>query len=126
MGHITPAQQEIIVGRIKAGSFPHVAAESAGVARRVFDQWMRAGRRQRRGRRHAFWLTVSQTLAEVRVLMEHQAKDKDPKFWLRFGPGKEGGPLRGWGPAAKPPRRPRRPGTDWQPELFALLGEIAE
>jgi hypothetical protein len=126
MRNITREQQAEIVTRIRSGSYPHVAAESVGVPRRVFDEWMSAGRKQRRGRRRDFCRAVSQALAEIRAAMEIAAKKQDPKFWLRFGPGKDGGNLRGWGPAAKRRARKASKQTDWQPELFALLAEIAE
>jgi hypothetical protein len=124
MGQISKEQQDTIVSRIRSGSFPHVAAASVGVPREVFDEWMKQGRAQRRGRRRQFWLQVCQAQAEIRARMEIEVK-QDPKFWLRFGPGKQGGSVHGWGPVGK--RRPRKPRqeTDWQPALFALLGEIA-
>src|SRR5262249_40953581 len=78
----------------------------------------------RSGKRRQFWLKVARAQAEIRARMEIAAK-ADPKFWLRFGPGKEGGGQRGWGAAAKRPRKERKQ-ADWHPEFFQLLGQIAK
>jgi hypothetical protein len=126
MSQISRQQKSIIVNLIGHGSFPHIAAEAAGVPRRVFEEWMEAGAKQHRGRQRDFWREVSQATARIRAFIETQVKTTDPKFWLRFGPGKQGGTMLGWGPPTK-----RRPGKsqskdDWQPEFFALLGEIAQ
>ncbi len=42
---LTPALQEQIVAYIRAGGFPHVAAEAAGLPRRVFKRWLERGQR---------------------------------------------------------------------------------
>ena len=40
---LTPAVEKIILAYVRAGGFPHVAAEAAGVPRDLFDEWMRKG-----------------------------------------------------------------------------------
>ena len=47
---LTPALQEKIVAYIRAGGFPHVAAEAAGLPRRVFERWLERGQRLMRRR----------------------------------------------------------------------------
>ncbi len=126
MGHISRQQQSIIVNLIGHGSFPHIAAEAAGVPRPVFEEWMEAGRKQQHGRRHDFCREVSQSIAQIRAVVEIEVKKEDPKFWLRFGPGKQGGAILGWGPPTKRRRGKSPSKNDWQPEFFALLGEIVQ
>ena len=45
---LTPALQEQIVAYIRAGGFPHVAAEAAGLPRQVFARWLERGQRAMR------------------------------------------------------------------------------
>jgi len=44
---LTPAVQQAIVAYVRAGGFPHVAAEAAGVPAEVFDSWMELAERPR-------------------------------------------------------------------------------
>jgi hypothetical protein len=120
---LTPEIENHILARIRAGSFPHVAAQSAGFSEREFAEWMREGRRQRRGRFRKFWLKVGEAQAFARVRAEIEVREKDVKFWLRYGPGKERPGSAGWGPADK-----KRPGKrrDSQRSLLELLPLLAE
>ena len=49
---LTPAVQQTITAYIRAGGYPHVAAEAAGVPRDVFDDWLRRGEEGRPSRPH--------------------------------------------------------------------------
>jgi len=85
-----------IVAAIRAGSYPHVAAQSAGVPRALFGRWLERGRQQRCGRYRVFLLQVREAKAQARAKAEIDARQKDAKFWLRYGPGKEISDAPGW------------------------------
>lgn len=100
---LTPVLAETITAYIRAGGYPHVAAEAAGVPRRVFQRWLRRGRR-----RHApkelqdLCRAVLQAHAQARLKAEIAILDHKPLDWLRYGPGKETNNIPGWTVAAKP------------------------
>jgi len=100
----TPEMELQVLGAIRGGAFPHVAAAAFGVPRPVFVEWMHRGRQQQRGAYRAFWLKVEQARGQARAVAEHEARDQDLKFWLRYGPGKGG--LSSWGAV----RRQAKPG----------------
>jgi hypothetical protein len=104
----TPAVQQQITAFIRAGGFPHVAAEAAGVPRRTFERWMRYGRQ--RGREpvyHAFALAVRQASAQARLRAEIAILENKPLDWLRYGPGKETADNPGWTAAVRATPRDR-------------------
>jgi hypothetical protein len=113
MARITPEQELRILAQIRAGSYPHIAAEAAGVPRRVFAGWLKRGRQQARGWQRRFWLKVREARAHAHALAAVEVRKKDVKFWLRYGPGKPGRTRKG------------RDQPDWRPEFFQLLSEIA-
>ena len=100
---LTPERHAEIVAFIRAGAFPLVAAEAAGVPREVYRRWIDAGEKRRarepyRGFAHA----VRQALATARILQERALYEKDPKFWLAHGPGKETPDNPGWTGEVRP------------------------
>ncbi|MBL8799967.1 MAG: hypothetical protein JNM56_39155 [Planctomycetia bacterium] len=117
---LTPNLVALIVAQIRAGSFPSVAAEAAGVPREVFRRWLRRGRQRRRGRYARFRRQVRQAQAQARAKAEMDARNKDVKFWLRYGPGQAAPP---WA-AAKRPARSRDAAVAHQAELWRLLGDL--
>jgi hypothetical protein len=125
MRRITPEQEARLLAHIRAGCYPHVAAECAGIPRLVFRDWLFHGRRQKRGCARRFWLQVCEAQAVARALAESEIRKKDVKFWLRYGPGKERRHVPGWGTAIKPRSRSRS-SASWMPELFATLERITE
>jgi hypothetical protein len=96
-----PEAAEQLVSFIRAGGFPHVAAEAAGIARDVFDLWLEAGARKREPF-CSFATQVRQAAAVARLLQEHAVYQKDPKFWLSHGPGKAQPAQSGWTGEVKP------------------------
>ena len=44
---LTPELQGRIVAFVRAGGYPHVAAEAAGVPRHVFERWLKRGGRRK-------------------------------------------------------------------------------
>ena len=98
-----PEAAEQLVSFIRAGGFPHVAAEAAGIPRDIFELWLEAGARQRAAEPfRSFAGQVRQAAAVARLLQEHAVYQKDPKFWLSHGPGKERPALPGWTAEVRP------------------------
>ena len=88
----TPELTNQVAGAIRAGAYAHVAAAAYGVPRQAFRDWMRRGRLQRRGACRDFWTEVEKAKSLTRALAEREVREQDIRFWLRFGPGKGGGP----------------------------------
>jgi hypothetical protein len=102
----TPALERQITAFIRAGGYPHVAAEAAGVPRRTFERWLRYGRQSRRDAvYHAFAAAVRQAAAQARLRAEMAALDSKPLDWLKYGPGKETADNPGWTATVRPAPR---------------------
>jgi hypothetical protein len=120
----TPEVQQQITAFIRAGGFPHVAAEAAGVPRRTFERWMRYGRqRHREPVYHAFAAAVRQASAQARLRAEIAVLDSKPLDWLRYGPGKETTENAGWTAAVRV--APRSGGTSKALESREVRAVIA-
>jgi hypothetical protein len=97
------SRERMILLAIRAGGFPHVAAEAAELPAMVFDRYLRAGRRRRAPRRlREFAERVRQAVAQARLKVEIEVREKDPKFWLQHGPGRETTARPGWTTATRP------------------------
>ena len=99
----TPEQQQRICAFIRAGGFPRVAAEAAGVPADLFERWLRRGKR--RGAPDCYRAlaeAVAQARAQARLAAELQVFDKRPLDWLKCGPGRETARSPGWTTAGKP------------------------
>ena len=100
---LTPEVARQIVAAIRAGAFPHIAAEAAGIPRNVFQGWLRQG--ERKGGREpfkSFAKEVRTATAQARLRAEMEVFQGDPKSWLRSGPGKESPQTPGWTGIVKP------------------------
>jgi hypothetical protein len=74
-----------------------VAAEAAGVPRRVFERWLRRGEQGRAPERlREFARGVRQAQAQARLGAEATALTENPLAWLRNGPGRETAERPGW------------------------------
>ena len=94
---LTPALCTTITAFIRAGGYPHVAAEAAGIPIRVFEKWLRMG--ASKGARpfyRQFWLAVRQARAQARLFAETKALNDKPTDWLKSGPGREADGAEGW------------------------------
>ena len=101
---LTDAIEHRILVWIRSGVYPHVAAEAEGVPRQVFFRWLALGthRSPPPGPRYRrFAENVRQAAAIGRLRVEIRALEKDPKFWLLSGPGKERPDNPGWTSAQK-------------------------
>jgi hypothetical protein len=127
---LTAAIREKIVSYIRAGGFPHVAAEAAGLPPEVFKSWMQQGEHPK-GRPHyrAFARAVHKAASEARLGAETKACQDKPLDWLKSGPGKENEDKPGWtnplraGHAAG--ARKVDPAVVWS-EVLDLFGRCAE
>lgn len=99
----TPAQRELVVAYIRAGGYPHVAAEAAGLPRSVFETWLRRGAGPRApADLRAFRDAVRQAQAQARLGAEIAVFKGRPLDWLRAGPGRETPRSPGWTSNVKP------------------------
>jgi hypothetical protein len=100
---LTAAVEASICAYIRAGGFPHVAAEAAGVPRQVFERWLRQGQEGRGGPKYRhFYEAVQQAQAQARLGAEVAALNDKPMDWLKSGPGKETTTGAGWTSAVRP------------------------
>jgi hypothetical protein len=100
---ISAQAQTAILSYVRAGGFPMVAAEAAGVPRRDYLEWMRRGGQPRGGKKYrAFYLAVAQAHAQARLKAELEVFQNRPLDWLRYGPGRDEPGAPGWGVAVKP------------------------
>ena len=100
---LTPEVESNLLGFIRAGGYPHVAAEAAGIPRELFAAWLERGRRRRaREPYKSFFRRVQQAIATARLKAELETMTKNPFYWLRHGPGREMPDLPGWTNPIKP------------------------
>jgi hypothetical protein len=100
---LTAAVAHLIVSYVRAGGYPHVAAEAAGIPRAVFKDWMRRGAEPRgRALYRDFRRDVLQAHAQARLKAEVEMLEERPLDWLRYGPGKETAESPGWTGPARP------------------------
>ena len=119
--------QKMILAYVRAGGFPHVAAEAAGVPRDLFDEWMRKGEEADPPvkKYHLFAEAVRKAEAEARLGAEVAALKEKPMDWLRAGPGKETAAKPGWSALAKPRAgAARETPLAERPEVQALVREL--
>lgn len=124
---LTPEIQASICTYLRAGGFPHVAAEAAGVPRQVFELWLRRGRARKPRRKYRLFVeAVAQAQAQVRLLAEMAAYKKDPLTWLKSGPGKETPDNPGWTNPGKNQAKSGEDQADWllTPRIQELLAEL--
>lgn len=100
---LTPVLRSQIVAGIRAGGYPHVAAEAWGVPKEVFDDWLkRGGAPDAREPYVSFAKEVRQAQAQARLRAEMAVFEADPKIWLLHGPGREVDGRPGWSVTVKP------------------------
>ncbi len=123
----TPAVEQALVAYIRAGGFPHIAAEAAGVPREVFADWMRRGEQPgARGRYRDFALAVHQAAAHARLGAEVSVRTDKPLDWLRNGPGRESADSPGWTGNARARSSQVAQSPLLDPEVQALFAGMLE
>ncbi len=90
-------QAQEVIAFIRAGGYPLVAAEAAGIPAACFRAWLDRGLGNRARQPYRdFVRQVQQAMAAARLLSEHAVFQKDPRFWLKHGPGRELPRSPGW------------------------------
>jgi hypothetical protein len=120
---LAPEVERQLLAAIRSGAHPRVAALAAGIAPTLFTAWLQLGRERSRGRYRQLWLAVCQARAWARMRAEIETRQKDVKFWLRYGP-QDGLPRwrpARWARAIKPEQGAR---DDLQPLVDCLLGAL--
>lgn len=99
---LDPTVQNSITSAIRAGGYPHVAAESFGVPKSVFDDWLARGNGNKaRDPYRSFANEVRSALAQARLRAEVETFQEEPKTWLVHGPGRESPERPGWSVSVK-------------------------
>ena len=94
---LTPEIEQRILSFIRAGGFPWVAAEGAGIPRKVFRLWLRRGQKKGAPKLYRrFYQSVMEARAHARLTAELETRKRDPRFWLVRGPGRERPGAPGW------------------------------
>jgi hypothetical protein len=125
----TPELQQRICAFIRAGGFPRVAAEAAGVPADLFERWLRRGQRRRAPDCYReFAAAVAQARAQARLAAELQVFEKRPLDWLKCGPGRETAENPGWASAPKPAAHGDSEADSpfLSPEVMALFADVLE
>lgn len=118
---LTPTLERSLVAYVRAGAFPHVAAEAAGVPRAVFADWLARDR----GPYRAFALSVTQAHAQSRCVAEIAIHDTKPLDWLKCGPGRPAPDRPGWTAAARAPVNDSQAGSPLaDPEVQRFLAGL--
>ena len=100
---LTPPLRDQIVAGIRAGGYPHVAAEALNVPKDLFDSWLKRGQApDARDPYLSFAHAVHHAQAQARLSAEITVFKDDPKVWLEHGPGRETEGNPGWSVAVKP------------------------
>jgi len=105
--------EKAITAFVRAGGYPHIAAEAAGIPREVFEEWLRKGEEGRSPRCKQFVAKLREAEAQARLAAETKALKDKPMDWLKAGPGKETASKPGWSALAKP-----RPGAAEETPLW--------
>jgi hypothetical protein len=123
--NLDPTRDHLIITYIRAGGYPHVAAEAAGVPVAVFEDWLRRGEGPRASSRYrAFARGVRQAQAQCRLGAEVSIRNDRPLDWLKCGPGRGQPGSVGW---TAPPRAESPSANTWlllQPEVQKAIGAV--
>ena len=127
---LTPALQEKIVAFIRAGGYPNVAAEAAGLPRAVFARWRARGRRSDAPPAYReFERAICEAEAQARLDTEVNVRKDKPLDWLKAGSGKDCADNPGWTNPGKPRASSAAGGADLEQlrgQLLHLLGRCAD
>lgn len=101
---LTDEIERQILASIRAGGFPHVAAQAWGVPLHIWNLWKEWGTKENQPvkKYKDFFNKVCQAEAQARLKAEMAAMQDDPRFWLKNGPGKEGDGNPGWTAVVRP------------------------
>jgi hypothetical protein len=125
---LTPALRKDIVAAVRAGGYPHVAAEAWGVPKEVFDDWLKRGEEaDAREPYRSFAHDVRQAFAQARLCAEMAVYKDEPKVWLIHGPGRETEGHPGWSVSVKPAESSEQERNALcDPEMMALFRTVLQ
>jgi hypothetical protein len=117
-----------IASGIRAGGYPHVAAEAFGVPKDVFDAWLEQGNRKNAWEPYrTFAREIRAAFAQARLRAESEELNKNPRMWLVNGPGRESEQSPGWSTSVKPAAViPQARNVLTDPEIMQLLRAVTE
>jgi len=125
---ITPEFIKDITAFIRAGGFPHVAAEAAGVPADVFDAWLARGNRKVRRDSNPLYRQLRDEVrtakAQARLKAEMAVLEDNPAKWLQQGPGQEKPARRLDGPGKAD--RARGQPDDQRPAFATVAGAVCD
>ena len=103
---------QLILQNIEEGCFPRAAASAAGITNKTLWEWLNDTRPKFR----AFQAAYEEAIGRARSQAEKKVFKEDPKFWLRYGPGRErydtnGQIIPGWGDNAPKLAEPAQQST---------------
>lgn len=97
------ARADQLLAYVQAGAFPQIAALACGIRRETFEAWVERGRRPKGHRAlRQFVARLDAAAATARLLAEVAVHADDPKYWLKFGPGRDRPGEPGWAREVKP------------------------
>lgn len=108
---------EQIAAGVRAGGYPHVAAQAYGVPKATFENWMAKGSKGN-GNHALLAKTLGQAHAQARLRAEMTISRDDPRIWLEHGPARDQPGNPGWSSSA-------RLASSAEPSLFAHVPTIA-
>jgi hypothetical protein len=125
---LTPQLHQQIVAAVRAGGYPHLAAQAFGVRTSVLKDWLRRGIKDHaREPYRSFARAVTEAHAQARLKAEVAVLQDDPKWWLEHGPGRERAAKPGWSTAVKAAEKTAaRRDVLHDPEILALLHLIVD
>jgi hypothetical protein len=123
---LTPELSKQIGSAIYIGGYPYVAAESWGVPKDVFDDWLKRGNAKNAKEPYrSFAEAVREAFAQARLRAEAEGYKKDPRHWLVHGPGRENEQRPGWSGSVKPAESATESRNVWlDPELLQLFRQV--
>jgi hypothetical protein len=123
--NLTTELAENILAAIRAGGFAHVAAAAFGVPPRDLKKWFRLGRTGQSPEHQEFAQKVAQAQGTARLAAEMETHKKDPRLWLRAGPGRERPSADGWTTFVRPrPRRSRPQDPCASPAILGIFHKL--
>jgi hypothetical protein len=119
---------KLLIGYIRQGAYPYVAAKAVGIPSSTWFRWMDWGKKGGKERviYRELWEKVEQAHAEARVLAEATVRKDNPFNWLRYGPGRERPGEPGWTESHEisgPDKGPVQVAQGLTPELAAVIKE---
>lgn len=119
---ISAALEAQIIAAIRAGTHPHIAAESAGMPAGMFER-LRHGP----GRDARFAALVREARAQARARAEAEVFQKSPLQWLLHGPGRDRPGRPGWAATVKPnEKKPPRANFLADPVVVTFLRSLQD